>query len=586
MYHQQDAKKDYAEPQDNSLPVVSAPPLPRALTERTPLLSSTAAVLGINEGTLDSAPPLSLMTEEDIVVVDRRPEGQQRRLALASSEWNTRIQNIHTFQAFQTFCDDTVRKNKSALSQALAVLLFPCCFPLYCCPGFNIEIDSNQIGLVNNNGRPMLLSPGERHWLPSPIAHFEKAVNIDTPLIEFMSVTIVNLRNNQIVYCIDNGQVRRLEGPGRYAWDSPLCKVYKDLTHPEGIFSLDEKIHEVGNYKRIIVNNGEVGVLYEKGKLEVITKPMIYETEEPSARFAGHLPVTIVVHKIAGVSNLTADGLSLTATAVVFYNIHNVALLVESVGTRTYQELVDERAIAALSEAIRSCNLRDVGTRRLAAGATRALPDPDPLQDTTAGVDFSAISRAVHDNLLEHLGEVLKEIGIKLHQVQLEAIKPEQDLHAALAQQATATSEARARITKAQAEAKATRLETEAEANKISLLARARADEIETQGKATASAIEAKGKAEANALEAYGVSLNHALKENPQTAAAVLMSGSVTKQFEHSRYSIVSPNTFFSLPNQALASLLPQPSQEQEAAQQSPRDRQQGSRMQPYKTKM
>ncbi|MCD6048226.1 MAG: domain / Band 7 domain containing protein [Gammaproteobacteria bacterium] len=527
MYTQQSSKKDYIGPQESLAPA-SALPLIGGATETTPLLLSS---------TTNALNPLGT---DEIVVVERPP----RPLALAKGEWNTKIHDIKNFTHFQNFCKYTVQHNTSTLSQALAVLCFPCCFPLYCCPGFNVEIDSNQIGLVNNNGRPMLLSPGERHWLPSPITHFERAINIDASLIEFMSITIVNLRNNQVVYCIDNGQVHRLEGPGRYAWDSPLCKVYKDATHPEGIFSLDEKLHEVGNYKRIIVKNGEVGVLYEKGKLEVINKPMIYETEEPSAIFAGHLPVTIVVHKIAGVSNLTADGLSLTATAVVFYNIENVALLVESVGTRTYQELVDERAIAALSEAIRSCNLRDVGTRRLAAGATRALPDPDPLQDTTAGVDFSAISRAVHDNLLEHLGEVLKEIGIKLHQVQLEAIKPEQDLHAALAQQATATSEARARITKAQAETKATRLETEAEANKISTLAKARADEVELQGKAAASALEAKGKAEASALEAYGASLNMALEKNPQNAAAILITEKIAKQFKRANYSIVTPNTF------------------------------------------
>ncbi len=460
----------------------------------------------------------------------------------------------------------STQDQESALATFLACLCSPLLLSAYCCESFNPIIARDEIGLAVRNGAPILLEPG-RHFLPSPITHFRGVEKTNKDLIQFESITILNLRANQRAYLLDNGEYRELDKPGRYFWNSSLCQHL-------GTYNLNEKVISAGEHgplRRLIVNQGEVAVIYEEGHLKIL-KEGIHEITDPTAQYSAHMPTAQVMHKLLPITTMSADGLNLTATAAVFFSISDPGKLITSVGQRRFNDIVDERARIALAEAIRGCHIRDIGTkpRTSSNSSTAILSDlPSHQEVSVQPVDYSRISKEIHDTFMAQLQEEMEAIGIHINLVQLEELKPEDALHRLLAQQATASASAQAAITTAEAtlrttelsalaEARKTQIETEAKANASRITAEANANNRKIEARGEAEAVEALASANASRIKQEGdataaaiTAQTQAFGNDPRLAASVRMVDASAQGIGRSHNTIVSPGTFFALPGMA-----------------------------------
>ena len=110
-----------------------------------------------------------------------------------------------------------------------------------------------------------------------------------------------------------NGETIILE-PGRHILVAPhVFQEAKDIGAP---------YVELGPIKRIIVNEGQVGISYDTGKLEVLL-PGLHIRTSPTFRFQEFVSVQEQVRRLEPLKVNTNDGIAIMVNTIITYRIED-----------------------------------------------------------------------------------------------------------------------------------------------------------------------------------------------------------------------------------------------------------------------
>jgi len=171
-------------------------------------------------------------------------------------------------------------------------------------------IPAGSIGLTMRNGRPLVLGPG-RYVLTNALHSFVGISSIDNPHISLGSLTIVTINKGQLGLSWKNGELIILE-PGRHILVAPhTFKEAKDIS---------ENFVQLGPVKRMIVNEGQVGIAYDTGKLEVLP-PGLHIRNSPTFRFQEFVSVQEQVTRMEPLRVNTNDGIRIMVNAILTFRV-------------------------------------------------------------------------------------------------------------------------------------------------------------------------------------------------------------------------------------------------------------------------
>lgn len=166
------------------------------------------------------------------------------------------------------------------------------------------------------------------------------------------------------------------------------------------------------------------GVLFRLGRFHAIKGPGIY-FKLPFIDYVTTLSLRVVTNEIAQQEMITKDSISLMVSAVVFFRVKDPkAALIE---VANYREAIDQFSLTTLRNVIGSSTLDEVLSER----------------------------EKVTDMARTMLDEVTEKWGVEAQRVEIKQIELPDSMKRAMAREAEAVREKRARITKAEGEAEA-----------------------------------------------------------------------------------------------------------------------------------
>jgi len=136
-----------------------------------------------------------------------------------------------------------------------------------------IRVLKGKIALINNNVKPMLLHEGT-HTFTSQVLTFHGVKDVNDPHVVHGTITRFRVRNGEIGLAWEDNKPVFIETPGIFEVDSPTFAFIK--CEPAS-----EKQIQLGSRKRIVVYDGEVGISYVNGKLDILQpKAHIFDAAE------------------------------------------------------------------------------------------------------------------------------------------------------------------------------------------------------------------------------------------------------------------------------------------------------------------
>eukprot|EP01113_Clastostelium_recurvatum_P040721 TRINITY_DN635_c0_g1_i1.p1 TRINITY_DN635_c0_g1~~TRINITY_DN635_c0_g1_i1.p1 ORF type:complete len:706 (+),score=230.23 TRINITY_DN635_c0_g1_i1:77-2194(+) len=379
-----------------------------------------------------------------------------------------------------------------------------------------IRVPKGKVGLISNNNKPILLAEGT-YTFNSQVFAFAGLRDINEAVFVHGTITRFRVRNGEIGLAWDNNKPVFIEKPDFYEVDSPNFTFVKCVNSYEKMIIL-------GSMKRIIVYDGEVGVSYVNGKLDIL-QPNTHIFDAVERVFRGFLSTKQQAIGLIEDGNKdgllhcdTKDFVEVGIKAAVFYKIGDPATALLTVGEEdAISRLIKETSIATLQGIMRSSALNQVAQskaqhigehgqpRHNAEGEDMDESRPAPVSNNSAPLFFDK----VHDEFIFKLYDNFKKLyGIEISNIRIESFKiMNAELADNISKQAIITAQTETRLANltSQREIATTEQERDAAVMRIKTAASAQVLATETQARNDATLLEAEAKASSVKISASGV---------------------------------------------------------------------------------
>jgi len=355
-----------------------------------------------------------------------------------------------------------------------------------------IRVLKGKIALINNNVKPMLLHEGT-HTFTSQVLTFHGVRDVNESHVVHGTITRYRVRNGEIGLVWDENKPVFIDKPDIYEVYSPNFTFVKCVPS-------SEKQLQLGSRKRIVVYDGEVGISYVNGKLDILMpREHVFDAaERVFVNFLSTRQQSIPLGDFAGSSGHflrcdTKDFVEIGIQAAVFYRISDPERAVLTVGDASaIEKLVKETSTATLQVIVRSTALNQVAQSK----AISAVPHEDQTE-TNAPLFFDM----VHDEFISRLHDNFKKTyGLEIANIRVESFKiMNSELADNISKQAIITAQTENRLANLEGQRQIATAEMERDSAVAMIKAQAASQQLatEVQAKNTAAISDAQSKAQA-----------------------------------------------------------------------------------------
>jgi regulator of protease activity HflC (stomatin/prohibitin superfamily) len=237
-----------------------------------------------------------------------------------------------------------------------------------------VLVPDGCVGLSTHNGRPVFLRPG-RYTIISPTHSYIEHVSVNQPLIKHGPITIVTINRGELGLSWKNGHQLLLE-QGRHILIAP--HVYKKSK------KISEQFIKLGPLKRILVQQGEVGIGYDTGKLEVL-QPGLHIRNSPTYRFRSFVSVQAQVKRLETLKVNTNDGIAINVGAILTYRIDDPAVAFRDV--KDVSQALQDRAEATLTSIFLHHSIDDIAPTLPSTQSNRVAAVPGGMEEDDVADD-------------------------------------------------------------------------------------------------------------------------------------------------------------------------------------------------------
>jgi len=366
-----------------------------------------------------------------------------------------------------------------------------------------IRVPKGKVALVSNNNKPLLLPQGT-YTFNAQVFSFTSLRDVNEAVIVHGTITRFRVRNGEIGLAWDNNKPVFIEKPDFYEVDSP------NFTFVNCVNAFEKQII-LGSCKRIIVYDGEVGISYVNGKLDIL-QPNTHVFDAVERIFKGFLstkqqaiPLIEPGSKDAFLRCDTKDFVEVGLKAAVFYRIGDPAKSLITVGDEeAISRLIRETSIATLQGIMRSSALNQVAQNK----AVHAISEDQIREQHQLPASTPIFFDKVHDEFISKLYDTFKKLyGIEISNIRIESFKiMNAELADNISKQAIITAQTETKLTnlESQREIATAEMERDSAVTRIKTQASAQQLATDTQARNSATLAEATAKAEAMKIEAQG----------------------------------------------------------------------------------
>jgi regulator of protease activity HflC (stomatin/prohibitin superfamily) len=186
-----------------------------------------------------------------------------------------------------------------------------------------ITVFEDKLGLGFEQGRPIVLRPGV-HVITSVYFNFERFVTQDE---NFSHGTIHRyiIRSGERALAWE-GNVPMILTEGIYQRVSPLFKFVRSKR-------IDQAVVDLKPFSVITVDEGRVGVCYDRGQLSVLLPGEHWLNAEKNQKFLSFLPTTQQVKGLKTLEVLTTDGLLVRIKGSITFRIQDPHTAIINIGS-------------------------------------------------------------------------------------------------------------------------------------------------------------------------------------------------------------------------------------------------------------
>jgi len=388
-----------------------------------------------------------------------------------------------------------------------------------------IRVLKGKIALINNNVKPMLLHEGT-HTFTSQVLTFHGVRDVNESHVVHGTITRYRIRNGEIGLAWDENKPVFVDKPDIYEVDSPNFTFVKCV-------SASEKQVQLGSRKRIVVYDGEVGISYINGKLDILPpKEHVFDAaERVFVNFLSTRQQSIPLGENLGAGHFlrcdTKDFVEIGIQAAVFYRISDPEKAVLTVGDAgAIEKLVKETSTATLQVIVRSTALNQVAQSK----AISAVPHEDAPDNNNAPLFFDM----VHDEFIARLHDNFKKTyGLEIANIRVESFKiMNSELADNISKQAIITAQTENRLANLEGQRQIATAEMERDSAVAMIKAQAASQQLatEVQAKNTAAIADAQSRAQAAKIVAQGEAEAMIIKAEAESKSIELKAAAEKKR--------------------------------------------------------
>jgi len=387
-----------------------------------------------------------------------------------------------------------------------------------------IRVLKGKIALINNNVKPMLLHEGT-HTFTSQVLTFHGVRDVNESHVVHGTITRYRVRNGEIGLVWEDNKPVFVDKPDIYEVDSPNFTFVKCVP-------ASEKQIQLGSRKRIVVYDGEVGISYVNGKLDILQpKEHVFDAaERVFVNFLSTRQQSIPLGDGSSSGHYlrcdTKDFVEIGIQAAVFYRISDPEKAVLTVGDATIiEKLVKETSTATLQVIVRSTALNQVAQSKTIS----AVPQ-EPSVDNNAPLFFDM----VHDEFIARLHDNFKKTyGLEIANIRVESFKiMNSELADNISKQAIITAQTENRLANLEGQRQIATAEMERDSAVAMIKAQAASKQLatEVQAKNTAAISDAQSRAQAAKIVAQGEAEAMIIKAEAESKSIELKAAAEKKR--------------------------------------------------------
>jgi len=396
-----------------------------------------------------------------------------------------------------------------------------------------IRVLKGKIALIINNVKPMLLHEGT-HTFTSQVLTYHGVKDVNDPHVFHGTITRFRVRNGEIGLAWEDNKPVFIETPGVFEVDSATFTFVK-------CESASEKCIQLGSRKRIVVYDGEVGISYVNGKLDILVpKAHIFEAAERV--FVNFLSTRQQLTPLTDTNSSeylrcdTKDFVEIGVKAAVFYRISDPEKALLTVGdSSAIEKLVKETSIATLQVIVRSTALNQVAqSKNINAVSQEPEENTAPAQAGRPAPSAPLFFDMVHDEFISRLHDLFKRLyGVEIANIRVESFKiMNAELADNISKQAIITAQTENKLANLAGQRQIATAEMERDSAVTMIQARARAAQLGTdvQARNTAAIADAQSKAQAAKIVATGEADALLIKAEAEAKAIELKAAAEKKR--------------------------------------------------------
>lgn len=393
-----------------------------------------------------------------------------------------------------------------------------------------VRVPKGKVALISENNKYALLPQGT-YTFNTQVFQYSGLKDITETVITHGTITRFRVRNGELGLAWNDNKPIYIEQASFYEIDSPNFTFVKCVP-------ASEKQVTLGSRKRIIVYDGEVGISYVNGKLDVL-KPKTHIFDDAERIFFGFLSTRqqslYLVEDDAKDHFLrcdTKDFVEVGLKACVFYKISDPEKCLLNVGDeKTIAKLIKDTSIATLQSIMRSSGLNQVAQSKHVHA--KVAEEPSPMNE---GPSAPLFFDKVHDEFIFHLHDTFyKMYGIEIANIRIESFKiMNHALADNISQQAIITAQTETKLANLEGQHEIATAEMQRESEVIRIKTQAAAKQLATEAEARNSSIvaDARGKAEAAKIVAQGEADSLLIKAEAEAKAIELKAAAERKRAE------------------------------------------------------
>eukprot|EP01111_Echinosteliopsis_oligospora_P010958 TRINITY_DN3499_c0_g1_i1.p1 TRINITY_DN3499_c0_g1~~TRINITY_DN3499_c0_g1_i1.p1 ORF type:complete len:707 (-),score=228.05 TRINITY_DN3499_c0_g1_i1:9-2129(-) len=393
-----------------------------------------------------------------------------------------------------------------------------------------VRVPKGSVALCSITNRPALLPEG-RYNFDTNVFDYGGLKGMNERVIVYGTITRFRIRNGEIGLAWDNNRPVFIERPDMYEVDSPSFNFVNTV-------SAAQKEIVLGSKKRIVVYDGEVGISYINGKLEIL-QPKTHVFDAAERIFSGFLSTRqqslFLIEDGSRDQFLrcdTKDFVEVGLKAAVFYRISDPEKCLLSVGNEAaIARLIKETSIATLQAIMRSSALNQVAQSKSVHSVSH-----DAEQTSGTAPSAPLFFDKVHDEFISKLYDTYKKMhGVDISNIRIESFQiMDHALADNISQQAIITAQTETKLAnlEGQREIATAEQEREAAVNEIKIKAAALQAEAETQTKNNSFLADSKAKIEAARIIAEGEALAMDIRANAEAKAILVRAEAEARSIE------------------------------------------------------